>query len=54
LLGGDTDTVAALSGSLFAARNPDSADFFDIPWLTKIDWNEIVIGVNDSIVVEHR
>ena len=54
LLGGDTDTVAALSGSLFAVRNPDSADFFDIPWLTRIDWNEIVIGVNDAIEVEPR
>ncbi|MCX6430985.1 MAG: ADP-ribosylglycohydrolase family protein [Actinobacteria bacterium] len=54
LLGGDTDTVAALSGSLFTVRNPEVAHFFDIPWLTKIDWKEIVIGVNDAIEVEHR
>ena len=27
-LGGDTDTVAALAGALFAARWPEKADFY--------------------------
>ena len=39
-LGGDTDTVSALAGSLVALRNSDS-DFDLIPWLSDIDWQEI-------------
>ncbi len=41
LLGGDTDTVAALSGALFAARWPDRADFYSIPWLKDVAWTEV-------------
>ena len=35
-LGGDTDTVAALAGALFAARWPEKSDFFSIPWLNDV------------------
>ncbi len=40
-LGGDTDTVAALSGALFAARFPERADFYSIPWLKDVAWAEV-------------
>lgn len=40
-LGGDTDTVAALSGSLFAARWPERADFYSIPWIKDVAWGEV-------------
>lgn len=41
LLGGDTDTVAALAGALFASRWPEKANFYSIPWLDDVQWNEI-------------
>jgi ADP-ribosyl-[dinitrogen reductase] hydrolase len=40
-LGGDTDTVAALSGALFAARFPERAEFYSIPWLKDVAWAEV-------------
>ena len=40
-LGGDTDTVAALSGALFAARWPEKADFYSIPWIKDVAWAEV-------------
>lgn len=40
-LGGDTDTVAALAGALFAARWPEKADFYSIQWLNDVKWAEI-------------
>jgi len=40
-LGGDTDTVAALAGALFAARWPERSDFQSIPWLNDVQWSEI-------------
>ena len=40
-LGGDTDTVAALAGALFAARWPEKSDFYSIPWLDYVKWDEI-------------
>lgn len=40
-LGGDTDTVAALAGALFAARWPEKSDFYSIPWLNDVKWDEI-------------
>ncbi len=40
-LGGDTDTVAALAGSLLAARWPEKCDFYSIPWLDDVKWSEI-------------
>ena len=40
-LGGDTDTVAALSTSLIIARKRSAAEFVTIPWLSEIAWDEI-------------
>lgn len=40
-LGGDTDTVAALTTSLYIARNPDKAEFEALTWLGDIQWNEV-------------
>jgi ADP-ribosylglycohydrolase len=40
-LGGDTDTVAALAGALFATRWPERGDFYSIPWLNDVQWSEI-------------
>jgi len=40
-LGGDTDTVAALSGALLASRFPQKADLYSIPWLEEVDWDEV-------------
>ena len=46
-LGGDTDTVAALAGALFAARWPEKADFYSIPWLNDVKWDEIDTDLRD-------
>ena len=40
-LGGDTDTVAALSAALVASRAIQPEVVFDIPWLAEVDWNGI-------------
>ena len=40
-LGGDTDTVAALSGALITARKGTTAEFESIEWLADIAWEEI-------------
>jgi len=40
-LGGDTDTVSALAGALFAARWPERSDFYSISWLNDVQWSEI-------------
>ena len=40
-LGGDTDTVAALAGALFATRWPERSDFYSISWLNDVQWSEI-------------
>jgi ADP-ribosylglycohydrolase len=40
-LGGDTDTVAALSGSLVAAQMRNYSGLFEIPWLMDVKWSEI-------------
>lgn len=40
-LGGDTDTVAALSTALLIARKRAASDFVTIPWLSQIAWDEI-------------
>ena len=44
-LGGDTDTVAALSGALFSARWPEIADFYSIPWIKDVAWNEVEVDL---------
>ncbi len=50
-LGGDTDTVAALAGSLFAARWPDKSDFYSIPWLDDVAWSEIEEDLHQCAVM---
>ena len=40
-LGGDTDTVAALSGALIALRMRERSGIFEIPWLMDVRWGEI-------------
>lgn len=40
-LGGDTDTVAALSGALIAASLRRDSGLFEIPWLLDVRWSEI-------------
>ena len=40
-LGGDTDTIAALSGALIALRMRERSGLFDIPWLMDVRWSEI-------------
>ncbi len=40
-LGGDTDTVAALSTALLIARKRAASHFHTIPWLSEIAWGEI-------------
>ena len=52
-LGGDTDTVAALAGALFAARWPDKCDFYSIPWLNEVKWDEIEKDLHEcSLILE--
>lgn len=53
-LGGDTDTVAALAGALFAVRAKDSSRFFEIDWLEEVRWSEIAAGVNLAAKVRRR
>jgi len=40
-IGGDTDTVAALSGALHAARAASSEHLLSIPWIDDVLWEEI-------------
>ena len=40
-LGGDTDTVAALSAALVASRANQPEVVFEIPWLAEVDWSGI-------------
>ncbi len=40
-LGGDTDTVAALSGALVAASRRKQSGLFEIGWLLDVRWSEI-------------
>lgn len=40
-LGGDTDTVSALSGAIISLRFPDSHHFYSIPWINQVQWREI-------------
>lgn len=41
-LGGDTDTVAALTSALLVARKRIGADLNSIPWLKLIQWQEVL------------
>jgi ADP-ribosyl-[dinitrogen reductase] hydrolase len=49
-LGGDTDTLAALTASLISAHLGSYEKVFDIPWLEKIDWIGIY-GLNEALKV---
>lgn len=40
-LGGDTDTVAALSAGLISVRPQQLENVFEIAWLEHVDWNGI-------------
>lgn len=40
-MGGDTDTVAALSTALLVARSREKSGFDSLPWLSEILWSEI-------------
>ena len=52
-LGGDTDTVAALAGALFAARWPEKCEFYSIPWLNEVKWDEIEKDLHEcSLILE--
>lgn len=52
-MGGDTDTVAAISGSLFVARN-GADSLLEIPWLQEVDWCEISKDVDMAVKVLRR
>lgn len=41
LLGGDSDTVAALSAGLYAIRKPSIHELFSIPWINQVDWSDL-------------
>lgn len=49
-LGGDTDTVAALSGSLYCVWQDAFYELIEIPWLQEIDWAELET-LSDSVQV---
>ena len=53
-LGGDTDTVAALAGALFAARWPERSDFYLIPWLNDVQWSEIESDLRECTEILER
>ena len=53
-LGGDTDTVAALAGALFAARWPERSDFYSIPWLNDVQWSEIESDLRECTDILER
>jgi ADP-ribosyl-[dinitrogen reductase] hydrolase len=40
-LGGDTDTVSALSAALVATRDPEGCGLTSVPWLGEVRWDEI-------------
>jgi ADP-ribosylglycohydrolase len=51
--GGDTDTLAALSGSLMALKNPMS--FYELDFITEVNWQEIPEIKNAiELLIENR
>lgn len=51
--GGDTDTVAALSGALIALRNPDS--FYELDFIEHVNWTEIPdLAANMALLLRNR
>jgi len=49
-MGGDTDTVAALSSGLISLRPGGLEKVFEIPWLENVDWNGIY-GFTEALKV---
>lgn len=52
-LGGDTDTVAALSGALYVAKH-GAGSLLSIDWLAQIAWLEIFEGIDEAVKVLRR
>jgi ADP-ribosylglycohydrolase len=52
-LGGDTDTVAALSGALYLLNNPED-QFLQIEWLPQVDWSEIARDIDSAVEILRR
>jgi ADP-ribosylglycohydrolase len=52
-LGGDTDTVAALSGALYLRKFGDPS-FLEIDWLEQINWDEISEGIDQAVTILRR
>ena len=51
--GGDTDTLAALSGSLVALRNPNS--FYALDFINEVNWREIPqLADAVSLLIQNR
>jgi ADP-ribosylglycohydrolase len=41
LLGGDTDTTAAVSSAIYSFWHPESDELFTLPWLGDVNWSEL-------------
>lgn len=41
LLGGDTDTTAAVSSAVYSFWHPESDELFTLPWLGDVNWSEL-------------
>lgn len=41
LLGGDTDTTAAVSSAIYSFWHPESDEVFNLPWLCDVNWSEL-------------
>lgn len=52
-LGGDTDTVAALSGALYLLKHPED-QFLQIEWLPQVDWSEIARDIDSAVEILRR
>lgn len=55
-LGGDTDTVAALSAALYLTRHEDEiSDFQNLPWLNDVYWAEFEVRLlNAARILSHE
>ena len=54
-LGGDTDTVAALSAALVAASLRQDSGLYEIPWLMDVNWSEIPqMKVASELLIKRR
>ena len=53
-LGGDTDTVAALSGAVFCIWKNSLHELLEIPWLQDLNWTEIETLVEAIEILSYR